>query len=308
MTQPIGRFAPTPSGRLHLGNLLCALLAYLSAKSEGGQCLLRIEDVDFPRCPRRLAYQAIEDLAWLGFQWDGPVLYQSERGEIYQRHLDMLKAKGLIYPCFCTRAQLHAAVAPNLGDTQVIYAGTCRHLSDEEAAERARTRSPALRLRVPEEEIVFIDGLYGEQRENLQRDCGDFVLQRSDGLWGYQLAVVVDDALCGVNQVVRGRDILSATPRQIYLLRELGYPVPEYVHIPLLMDWQGRRLAKRDRDLDLTALSKRFSPEDILGMLACSAGLLEENRPATLGELTRDFSWSRVRRDDIRLPVDLTQE
>lgn len=308
MTQPIGRFAPTPSGRLHLGNLLCALLAYLSDKSEDGQCLLRIEDVDIPRCPRRLAQQAIEDLAWLGFQWDGPVLYQSERGEIYQRHLDMLKAKGLIYPCFCTRAQLHAAVAPNLGDTQVIYAGTCRHLSDEEAAERARTRSPALRLRVPEEEIVFIDGLYGEQRENLQRDCGDFVLQRSDGLWGYQLAVVVDDALCGVNQVVRGRDILSATPRQIYLLRELGYPMPEYVHIPLLMDWQGRRLAKRDRDLDLTALSKRFSPEDILGMLACSAGLLEENRPATLGELTRDFSWSRVRRDDIRLPVDLTQE
>ena len=254
-----GRFAPTPSGRLHLGNLLCALLAYLSARHAGGRFLLRIEDLDAPRCPRRLARQAIEDLCWFGFRWDAPPVYQSERTAIYQSHLERLQARGLIYPCFCTRAQLQqqASAAPNLGDTQWVYRGTCAHLGKEEAARLSLARSPALRVRVPDEDIRFVDGLQGPQRENLARDCGDFIVRRSDGLFGYQLAVVVDDALAGVSEVVRGRDILSATPRQIYLLRELGYPAPRYCHIPLLTDAQGRRLAKRDRDLDLSALSRR---------------------------------------------------
>lgn len=157
-------------------------------------------------------------------------------------------------------------------------------------------------MRVPDEEIRFVDGLQGPQCENLARDCGDFIVRRSDGLFGYQLAVVVDDALTGVDEVVRGRDILSATPRQIYLLRELGYPVPRYYHIPLLTDAQGRRLAKRDRDLDLSALSRRYTPQRLLGMLAHAAGLLEEDRPADLEELTALFDWSNVRRDDLRLP------
>ena len=308
MSPVIGRFAPTPSGRLHLGNLLCCLLAYLSARSQGGKFLLRIEDLDVPRCPRRLSQQCIEDLQFLGFDWDEEPLYQSERTEIYQKYFDELSRMGHIYPCFCTRAQLHAAIAPNLGDHEPVYSRACANLTQEEIAQRQLVRSPAMRMRVPDEIISFEDGHFGAISENLEQASGDYIIRRSDGLFGYQLAVVIDDALSGVNEIVRGRDILSATPRQIYLLREMGYPVPEYVHIPLLMDWQGRRLAKRDRDLDLTALSKRFSPEDILGMLACSAGLLEENRPATLGELTRDFSWSRVRRDDIRLPVNLTQE
>ena len=304
----IGRFAPTPSGRLHLGNVLCAMLAYLSARREGGRFLLRIEDLDIPRCPRLLARQAIEDLAWLGFTWDEEPLYQSERTAIYEQALKHLETQGLIYPCFCTRAQLHATFAPNLGDTQVIYPGTCARLTPEEAAERARLRAPALRLRVPDEDVSFTDGLSGPQRENLARDCGDFVLRRSDGLFGYQLAVVVDDALSGVNQVVRGRDILSATPRQLYLQRLLGYPQPAYFHIPLLMDEQGRRLAKRDRDLDLTALARRFSPEEIIGMLACAAGLQEEPRPAPLDELVPHFNWAKVKREDIRLPDILRKE
>jgi glutamyl-tRNA synthetase len=143
---------------------------------------------------------------------------------------------------------------------------------------------------------------YGAYRENLAGDCGDFILRRSDGLWGYQLAVVVDDALSGVNEVVRGRDILSATPRQIYLLEQLGYPVPRYAHIPLLVDSQGRRLAKRDKDLDLTALAQRFTPEEILGMLAWSAGIIDEVRPMTLEALIPCFSWDKVRQDDLRLP------
>ena len=298
---PTGRFAPTPSGRLHLGNILCAMLAYLSARSQGGRFLLRIEDVDVPRCPRRLAQQAIDDLRWLGFTWDEEPLYQSDRTEIYREALERLMADGHIYPCFCTRAQLMSLAAPNLGDTQVVYNRACAALTPQEAAERAKTRAPAMRLRVPEEEISFVDGLFGAQRENLARDCGDFILRRSDGLYGYQLAVVVDDALSGVTEVVRGRDILSATPRQIYLQRLLGCPQPEYVHIPLLTDSQGRRLAKRDKDLDLTALSQRYAPEDILGWLACSAGLLPEVRPATLESLIAVFDWEKVKRDDLRL-------
>lgn len=299
---PTGRFAPTPSGRLHLGNILCAMLAYLSARSQGGRFLLRIEDVDIPRCPRSLAQQAIEDLRWLGFTWDEEPLFQSDRSDIYADALRRLAEGGHTYPCFCTRAQLMSLAAPNLGDTQVIYQRTCANLTAEEAAARALTRAPATRLRVPDEEITFTDGLFGPQTENLARDCGDFILRRSDGLYGYQLAVVVDDALQGVTEVVRGRDILSATPRQLYLQRLLGYDAPEYVHIPLLVDHQGRRLAKRDKDLDLTALAQRFSPEEILGMLAFSAGLLEEVRPVTLEQLIPLFDWQKVKRDDLRLP------
>lgn len=302
MPVPTGRFAPTPSGRLHLGNILCAMLAYLSVRSQGGRFLLRIEDVDIPRCPRRLAQQAIEDLRWLGFTWDAEPLYQSDRSDIYRAALDRLSAGGHTYPCFCTRAQLMSLAAPNLGDTQVIYQRTCANLTPEEAAERAQSRAPAIRLRVPDKEVSFMDGLFGVRCENLERDCGDFILRRSDGLYGYQLAVVVDDALSGVTEVVRGRDILSATPRQIYLQHLLGDDTPAYVHIPLLVDHQGRRLAKRDKDLDLTALALRFTPEDILGMLAYSAGLLEEIRPMTLEGLIPLFDWQKVKRDDLRLP------
>lgn len=298
----VGRFAPTPSGRLHLGNLLCALLAYLSARSEGGRFLLRIEDLDVPRCPRALAGQAVDDLAWLGFRWDEPPLCQSERTDIYRQHFERLESMGLVYPCFCTRAQLHAAIAPNLGDREPVYGGACAHLTAEQIAERSKLRRPAMRLRVPDMDVAFTDGHYGPFCENLARDCGDFIIRRSDGLFGYQLAVVIDDALCGVTQVVRGRDILASTPRQIFLLKTLGYPVPEYAHIPLLTDSRGRRLAKRDRDLDLSALSRRFSPEEILGLLASSAGLLPEWRPATLESLIKDFNWAKVKQADIRLP------
>ena len=304
---PTGRFAPTPSGRLHLGNILCAMLAYLSARAKGGRFLLRIEDVDIPRCPRRLAWQAIEDLTWLGFTWDEEPLFQSDRGDIYADALRRLAEDGHTYPCFCTRAQLMSLAAPNLGDTQVIYQRTCAALTPEEAAEKALTRAPATRLRVPDEDITFTDGRFGLQIENLERDCGDFILRRSDGLYGYQLAVVVDDALQGVTEVVRGRDILSATPRQLYLQRLLGYGAPEYVHIPLLVDHQGRRLAKRDKDLDLTALSQHFTPADILGMLAFSAGLIDDVRPVTLEQLIPLFDWQKVKRDDLRLPACIMQ-
>ena len=302
--QVTGRFAPTPSGRLHLGNLLCCLLAYLSARSRGGRFLLRIEDLDVPRCPKRLSDQCIEDLRFLGFNWDEEPLYQSQRTAVYQRYLDELQSLGLVYPCFCTRAQLHAAIAPNLGDREPVYSRACANLTAEEIAERQKTRSPAMRMRVPDEIFSFVDGHFGPVSENLAQDCGDYIIRRSDGLFGYQLAVVIDDALSGVSEIVRGRDILFSTPRQMHLQKTLGFSSPDYYHIPLLMDAHGRRLAKRDKDLDLTALSKAMTPEQILGMLAYSAGIIPENRPASLDELTKAFDWKNVRRDDIRLAYD----
>ena len=302
MSAPVtGRFAPTPSGRLHLGNILCCLLAYLSARSKGGRFLLRIEDVDIPRCPKRLADACIDDLTWLGFTWDEPPLYQSQRGDIYQKFFDQLTAMGLTYPCFCTRAQLHAAQAPNLGDHEPVYSDACARLTQEEIAERSLARRPAMRMRVPDREVTVHDGHYGAFTENLARDCGDYIIRRSDGLWGYQLACVADDALTGVTEVVRGRDILFSTPRQMELLDTLGLAIPAYYHIPLLTDGEGRRLAKRDKDLDLTALSRHMSAEDILGMLAASAGIIPENRPMGLEALVKAFDWENVKRDDLRL-------
>ena len=300
-----GRFAPTPSGPLHLGNILCAMLAWLSARSRNGRILLRIEDVDVPRCPEANTKACIEALAWLGFTWDGPLLYQKERTAVYEEALSRLKAQGLIYPCFCTRAELHPELAPNLGDTQAVYPGTCRNLTAEQAKEKVLFRSPAFRLKVPDRDITFTDRLQGTVTENLARDCGDFVLRRSDGLFGYQLACVADDIASGVTEVVRGRDILTATPRQIYLYDCLGETPPAYVHIPLLTDPQGRRLAKRDRDLGIQALSKRCSPEEILGALAFACNLTDQMKSVTLHELIAEFDWDRIPREEIRLPANL---
>ena len=294
-----GRFAPSPSGRLHLGNLGCSLLAWLSARAEGGRVVLRIEDLDAERCPRHFAHQLEEDLLWLGLGWDeggsaggpnGPY-YQSERSEIYQHYYDKLAAEGLVYPCFCSRSQLHAASAPHRADGQVIYPGTCRGLTPEEVAQKRLRKPPAWRVMVPDEEIPFEDGHMGPQAENLLRDCGDFYLRRGDGVFAYQLAVVVDDALMGVTQVVRGSDLLSSTPRQLWLYQKLGLPAPTFYHLPLLMDVDGNRLSKRDGSQSLEQLAGRFTPEQIIGGLAWAYGLQPEPAPRTAQSLIPDFSW-----------------
>ena len=234
--ETVGRFAPSPSGRLHLGNLLCALLVWLSARQKDGRVLLRVEDLDTARCPRRYSEQMERDLQWLGLDWDigpgrdngtGPY-YQSQRTEIYQAALETLREKGLVYPCFCTRAEIHAASAPHREDGQVVYAGTCRRLTAAEIAEKSRNRAPALRLITPEERWGFTDGHMGRYEENLAADCGDFLLRRSDGMFAYQLAVVVDDAAMGVTEVVRGADLLDSTPRQLYLYHLLGLTPPVF--------------------------------------------------------------------------------
>lgn len=302
-----GRYAPSPSGRMHLGNLMCCLLAWLSAKSKGGQVLLRIEDLDTVRCPRVYADAIVDDLAWLGLAADGPTptVYQSERSGIYQQYYDILLKKGLIYPCFCSRSQLHAASAPHRSDGQVVYAGTCRGLSDAEVARRSLTRAPAFRVRVPDEEIAFTDGHLGRYAENLARDCGDFYLRRADGVFAYQLAVVVDDALMGVTEVVRGSDLLSSTPRQLWLYRELGLTAPQFYHLPLLLAPDGRRLSKRDGDQSLENLRARYTPQEIIGKLAYVCGLQDTPAPASPQELVPGFSWDKVPKQDILLPEGL---
>ena len=302
-----GRYAPSPSGRMHLGNLMCCLLAWLSAKSKGGQVLLRIEDLDTVRCPRVYADAIVDDLAWLGLAADGPTptVYQSERSGIYQQYYDILLKKGLVYPCFCSRSQLHAASAPHRSDGQVVYAGTCRGLSDAEIARRSLTRAPAFRVQVPDEEIAFTDGHLGRYAENLARDCGDFYLRRADGVFAYQLAVVVDDALMGVTEVVRGSDLLSSTPRQLWLYRELGLTAPQFYHLPLLLAPDGRRLSKRDGDQSLENLRARYTPQEIIGKLAYVCGLQDTPAPASPQELVPGFSWDKVPKQDILLPEGL---
>ena len=296
-----GRYAPSPSGRMHLGNLMCCLLAWLSAKSKGGQVLLRIEDLDTQRCPRSYADAIVDDLAWLGLAADGPTppVYQSDRSEIYQRYFDELSRRGLVYPCFCSRSQLHAASAPHRSDGQAIYDGRCRRRSPQELEELSHSRRPAWRVAVPEEEYAFRDLLQGEVRENLARDCGDFILRRSDGVYAYQLAVVVDDGDMGVTQVVRGSDLLSSTPRQMYLQDLLGLPRPEYGHVPLLLAADGRRLAKRDRDRELGELQQQYTAPEILGRLAFMAGLIPEYAPMTAQALVSCFSWDKLPREDL---------
>ena len=297
-----GRYAPSPSGRMHLGNLMCCLLAWLSAKSKGGQVLLRIEDLDTQRCPRAYADAIIDDLVWLGLAADGPEppIYQSERSAIYQQYFDELTRRGLVYPCFCSRSQLHAASAPHRSDGQVVYAGTCRGLTPAEIAARTKTRAPAWRVQVPDEVIAFEDGHMGHYAENLARDCGDFYLRRADGVFAYQLAVVVDDALMGVTEVTRGSDLLTSTPRQIYLQHLLGFHTPDYCHVPLLCAPDGRRLSKRESDLTLQSLREHgVRPEKIVGRLACAAGLIDRPEPISARELVPVFDVHKLPKNDI---------
>ena len=302
---PLGRFAPTPSGRMHPGNLFTALLAWLSARSAGGEVLLRIEDLDTLRCPAENSAVLKDDLLWLGLTWDREQPPQSQRTAYYEDVLDRLERTGRVFPCWCTRGDLkNAPNAPHASDGHPIYPGTCRDLTP---AQRAQKNAPPLwRLQVPDEVVSFRDGHYGFQEENLAKECGDFILRRADGVFAYQLAVVADDMDAGVTQVVRGRDLLSSTPRQLYLYRLLGAPEPQYWHVPMLTAPDGRRLSKRERDLDLGVLRGRFRPEELLGLLAGAAGLLPQPEPCTARELIPLFSWDRIPREDI--PFSLPPE
>ena len=275
---------------MHLGNVMCALLSWLSVKSKGGTWVLRIEDLDPDRSRRQFADRLMRDLEWLGLTWDEGPYFQSERHERYAAALERLCAMDLVYPCFCTRADIMATQAPHESDGRIVYAGTCRARTyNKEDMERA-----ALRLKVPDREIAFTDGHYGPQRVNLSRHCGDFVIRRKDGAWAYQLAVVVDDAEMGITEVVRGSDLLLSSPQQIYLAELLGYPLPSFIHLPLLCNEQGQRLSKRDKSLDMEALRANFTAEEIIGRLAFLAGLKPDDAPCWPEELLPLFSWDKL--------------
>lgn len=294
-----GRFAPSPSGRMHMGNLWSCLLAWLSARSVGGGMVLRLEDLDPDRCRPEYCGQIMRDLEWLGLDWDGEPVYQSKRTEVYRQAFQRLEQQDIIYPCFCTRAERLAASAPHRSDGAAVYDGRCGRLTEAEREELSRTRRPAWRVRVPEQVIAFRDLLKKDYKEDLKRDCGDFILRRSDGVFAYQLAVVVDDAAMGVTQVVRGSDLLSSTPRQLWLQERLSLPHPEYGHLPLLLAPDGRRLAKRDRDLELGRLQEKYTAPELVGRLAFAAGLTDRPEAISPRELLPLFSWEKLPREDL---------
>ena len=285
---PIGRFAPSPTGRMHLGNVFSALLSWLSAKSQGGQWLLRIEDIDPGRSRQAYADLLMDDLEWLGLSWDGEPVYQSQRSDIYEHYFQMLKAQGMTYPCYCTRADLLATQAPHESDGRVVYPGTCRHLPPQPG------KPAATRLIVPDSDISFVDGHYGAQSVNLAHHVGDFIIRRKDGAWAYQLAVVIDDALMGVTEVVRGCDLLLSSPQQMYVAQLLGFTSPQFIHLPLLCNAQGQRLSKRDGGLDMASLRQSYTASEIIGKLAQIAGLQSTPDPVTPEDLLASFSWEKV--------------
>ena len=298
---PVGRFAPTPSGRMHLGNVFAALLAWLSVRSRGGSFVLRMEDLDTQRTSGEFADLLRQDLRWLGLDWDVETEPQSHREPVYARYFETLSDMGLLYPCYCTRSQLHSVNAPHLSDGTYVYPGTCRNLTDAERA--AFSRAPAWRVKVPDQVWTVEDWVQGTYRENLQSDCGDFVVRRADGVSVYQLAVTVDDGETGVTEVVRGMDLLSSAPRQMYLQELFGFAHPQYAHVPMLMAPDGRRLSKRDRDMDLGFLQNHTTPEKLIGLLAHACGLTERFEAISARELAGIFTWETVKKEDIYLDI-----
>lgn len=290
----VGRFAPSPTGRMHAGNIYAALSAWLVAKSQGGTIVLRIEDLDHDRSKAEYISAVQRDFELLGLTWDQGPFFQHDRDEAYLEAFSGLERKGLVYPCFCTRADLHAASAPHRGE-KFVYPGTCRGLTAEQIAEKSLRRAPAQRLRVPDAAYSFEDMVQGRYEQNLAHDCGDFLIRRSDQAFAYQLAVVVDDAAQGVTSIVRGVDLLCSTPQQLYLQELLGLDHPRYAHIPLLVAERNRRLSKRDHDAGIEELLARFkTPEAIIGHIAGICGLAPTCDPATPEQLLATFDAAQL--------------
>lgn len=310
-----GRFAPTPSGLMHVGNARTALLAWLQARSAGGAFLMRMEDVDTARSRKELAEQALSDLRWLGLDWDegpdvggpyGPYT-QSERFAMYEEALAVLERTGRLYPCYCSRAELAAvASAPHgLGSEGPAYAGTCRSLTAEQRAERSLRKQPSLRFAVDPLAVSFDDAISGPQAFAPEAG-GDFVVKRADGMISYQLAVVVDDAAMGITDVLRGADLLDSTPRQLQLYAALGLQPPRFAHVPLLFGTDGKRLAKRHGSISLAALREAGTPpEKVVGWLAALSGLTESAEPVSARELVAHFHMGQICPEGVTVTDDM---
>lgn len=295
-----GRFAPTPSGLLHIGNALSALAAWLQIRQAGGEFILRIEDIDKPRSRQAYAEQQQDDLLWLGIDWDeGPRVSgpyapydQSKREELYEAALEELQRIGRIYPCYCSRSELASiASAPHgLSSEGAAYPGFCRHLTEEERAEKETKKTPALRFIMPAEPIEFCDGS-SDSPLRLDGDAlGDFVVKRADGMYSYQLAVTVDDAAMNITDVLRGADLLDSTPRQLALYEALGKQPPSFTHVPLVVSESGERLSKRDKSLTLASIRESGArPERLVGAIAFMAGWVDRLQPLTARELIPSY-------------------
>jgi glutamyl-tRNA synthetase len=278
-----GRFAPTPSGHLHIGNAWIALLSWLQIRQAGGQYVLRVEDIDKPRSKKEYAKQIVEDLRWMGLDWD-EMYWQSEREALYEEALLRLEQEGRLYPCYCSRAELKA-----LGDP-AVYPGTCRHLSPAERECKAQKKTPALR---------FVSG-QGED---------DFVVKRADGIISYQLAVVVDDAAMGITDVLRGMDLLDSTPKQLRLYEALGLQAPRFSHTPLLLGRDARKLSKRNRSITLASIRQAGTrPEQLIGYLAMISGFQERDEPLKAADLIAEFDLRKLPRESVTLQEDMLQK
>lgn len=303
-----GRFAPSPTGEMHLGNAWTALLAWLQVRSAGGTMVLRVEDLDPDRSRPEYTAALLDDLKWLGLDWDeGPDLggpykpySQNERRCLYDQALNKLTMLGYTYPCYCTRAELSAS-APHAGDNSHRYPGTCRYGVEKDCS----SRRPSLRLKVPTCILSFEDDHLGYIEQNISDVVGDFVVRRSDGVHAYQLAVVVDDAAMRITNVLRGDDLLDSTPRQLLLYKLLELTPPSFAHVPLLFGEDGHRLSKRQRALSIAALRRRgVKAESIVGYLAWKAGLIEYNEAVDASSLLRCFSLERLPREKVVVEED----
>ena len=281
-----GRFAPTPSGDLHLGNIRTAIIAWLHARASGGSIHLRIDDLDIDRCREEFEFRQLEDLAWLGLTWDGELIRQSERADRYAAALAKLRSAGLVYPCFCTRAEIKAAASAPHGDEGPVYGGACRALESAAAAERiAAGERHALRLAVPAGVERFDDFVHGPVAIDVAATAGDLVLVRSDGVVGYQLACAVDDAQPEMTHIVRGEDLLPSAAFQRVIMRLLDLEPPHYGHVPMLLGDDGARLAKRHGAITLREHREHgATPEGVVGMLAGQFGI-GDGSPADLADL-----------------------
>lgn len=274
-----GRFAPSPTGPLHFGSMVAALGSYLHAKRRQGVWLLRMEDVDEPRCNQQAASAILRSLEACGFAWDGEVMVQSQRKARYRAVLEQLLAAGRVFPCACTRSELTVSGAGAAIDGGLLYPGTCRNGLPAGRLPRA------WRLRVADVDVAFDDGLLGHQSQNLARDVGDFVLLRADGYFAYQLAVVVDDADQGITHVVRGADLLDSTPRQIYLQQALGFATPQYLHLPLVRNAAGEKLSKQ-------TLAPAVNDAHPLPTLLAAARFLGETPDSAIATLAEFWLWA----------------
>lgn len=310
-----GRFAPSPSGRMHLGNIFTALMSWLSVRSRNGKWILRIEDLDPQRSSMENAKLIEDDLHWLGIDWDeggidnnglnGPYL-QSQRHHLYKEALNRLHLSGLTYPCHCSRADIMSVRAPHQSDGRIVYSGKCRPKILPQKKPFHIDQPAAIRIFVPDNDIIFDDLICGQQRVNLTKNCGDFILRRKDGAWAYMLAVVIDDALMGITEVMRGNDLLLSAAQQIYIYRLLGFTPPVFAHLPLICNSKGIRLSKRDQSLSMEFLRREYSANQIIGLLAGLAGFNPSFAPATPAELIPYFSITHLTKTtSIILPDNL---